>query len=81
MTLSIRPVRLNKSIYLRVPNDIADLIDIGDQTGVTLGVEQLRDRYLLVYTVQKLITAPQIESHPPRTKSIMSGPGHVRIGE
>jgi hypothetical protein len=53
VTLSIRPVRLNKSIYLRVPNDIADLIEIDHQAGVTLSFEEQEGRFLLIYSVQK----------------------------
>jgi hypothetical protein len=62
VTLSIRPVRLNRSIYLRVPNDIADLIEIGDRAGVTLTFEEHADRFLLVYSVQKETVAPHLTS-------------------
>ena len=65
MTLSIRPVRLNKSIYLRVPNDIADLIEIGHQPGVTLTFEEQPDRFLLVYSVQKETVAPRLTVPQP----------------
>jgi len=60
VTLSIRPVRLNRSIYLRVPNDIADLIEIDHQAGVTLAFEEQADRFLLIYSVQKETVAPHL---------------------
>jgi len=53
MTLSIRPVRLNKSVYFRVPNDIADLIGLEDDSQVTLTLEERNDRHLLMYCVLK----------------------------
>ena len=59
MPLSIQPVRLNKSIYLRVPNDLADLIEINHQTRVTMNFEEMQDRFLLIYSVQKqTVTVP-----------------------
>jgi len=53
MTLSIRPVRLKRSIYFRVPNDIVDLINLEDNSQVTLTLEEKDDRHLLVYSVLK----------------------------
>ena len=79
MTLSIRPVRLNKSIYLRVPNDIADLIEIDHQAGVTLGFEEQGDRFLLVYAVQKLVASPLVSSQASHAKPIASRPTHGRV--
>jgi len=53
LTLSIRPVRLKRSIYFRVPNDIVDLISLEDNAQVTLTLEERNDRHLLVYSVLK----------------------------
>ena len=53
MTLSIRPVRLKRSVYFRVPNDIVDLISLEDDSNVTLALEEKNDRHLLVYSVIK----------------------------
>ena len=53
MTLSIRPIRLKKSVYFRVPNDIVDLISLEDNAQVTLTLEEKNDRHLLVYSVLK----------------------------
>jgi len=65
MTLSIRPVRLKKSVYFRVPNDIADLINLEDDSQVTLTLEEKEDRHLLVYSVLKAqpIGHPQSEAY------------------
>ena len=53
MALKIRPVRLNKSIYVRVPNDIADLIGVDGQTDVTLRLQDAEDEFFLIYAVRK----------------------------
>lgn len=53
MTLRIKPVRLNKSIYFRVPNDIADLLSIDQLTEVTLSLEDGSDNFLLIYSIRK----------------------------
>jgi antitoxin component of MazEF toxin-antitoxin module len=53
MTLSIRPIRLKRSVYFRVPNDIVDLISLEDNSQVTLTLEEKNDRHLLVYSVLK----------------------------
>jgi antitoxin component of MazEF toxin-antitoxin module len=84
MTLRIKPVRLNKSIYFRVPNDIADLLGIDQMTEVTLTLEHSSDNSLLIYSVKK---SPQddlenvyrrvkergeISAAPPRTQTPLS---------
>jgi len=53
LTLSIRPIRLKRSVYFRVPNDIVDLIGLEDDSQVILTLEEKSDRYLLVYSVFK----------------------------
>lgn len=53
MTLRIRPVKLKQSIYVRVPNDIADLIGIGPNTEVTLNLQDETEQFLLIYSVRK----------------------------
>ena len=67
MTLSIRPIRLKRSIYFRVPNDIVDLIGLEDDSKVTLTLEEKKDRHLLVYSVLKknqFATDPDPEVYP-----------------
>ena len=53
MTLLIRPVRLKKSVYFRVPSDIVDLIGLEDDSQVALTLEEKDDRHLLIYSVIK----------------------------
>jgi hypothetical protein len=53
LALKIRPVRLNKSIYVRVPNDIADLIGIDGQADVTLKLEDTGEEFFLIYVIRK----------------------------
>ena len=53
MALKIRPVRLNKSIYVRIPNDIADLIGIDGQADVTLRLQDAGDEFFLIYAIRK----------------------------
>ncbi len=57
MALKIRPVKLNKSIYVRVPNDIADLIGIGVEADVTLRLQDAGDEFLLTYAIRKVVPA------------------------
>jgi len=53
LTLEIRPVRLNKSVYFRVPSDIVDLIGLENDARVTLTIDERDDRHLLIYSVLK----------------------------
>ena len=46
-------MKLKQSIYLRVPNDIADLIEIDPETEITMRIDEQDERYLLVYAVKK----------------------------
>lgn len=53
MPLLIRPVKMNKSIYVRVPNDIADLIGIDRLAELTLNIVDRGDEFLLIYSGRK----------------------------
>lgn len=71
MTLSIRrPIRLKRSVYFRVPNDIVHLINLDETSQVTLSLEQQSDRHLLVYFVLKNMPDPRrppssgLHNHP-----------------
>ena len=46
-------MRLNKSVYFRVPSDIVDLIGLENDSQVSLTIEEEDDRHLLVYSVLK----------------------------
>ena len=58
LTLKIRPVRLNRSIYVRVPNDIADLIGIDGEADVTLRLQNTGEEFFLIYAVRKPRSKP-----------------------
>ena len=53
MTLTVRPVKLKQSVYLRVPIGIADLIGIDPDAEVALNLKEQDDQFLLIYTVRK----------------------------
>jgi len=53
LTLKIKPVKLKQSVYIRVPNDIADLIGIDSDSLVTLNLEERQEKFLLIYSMTK----------------------------
>jgi hypothetical protein len=53
MTLKIKPVMLNKSVYVRVPNDIADLVGIDKDAELELTLETGGNEVSLVYSVKR----------------------------
>jgi len=53
MTLKIKPVMLNKSIYVRIPNDIVDLIGIDKDAELELTLETSGNDVSLVYSVKR----------------------------
>jgi len=53
LTLKIRPVMLGHSIYVRVPNDIADLIEVNPEANFTLRLEERQEEFQLIYSVAK----------------------------
>ncbi len=59
LALKIRPVRLNRSIYVRVPNDIADLIGIDGEADVTLRLQNTEEEFFLIYAVRKPGSKPK----------------------
>ena len=74
MPLRIRPVKLKQSIYLRVPNDIADLIEIDPEAEITMHFDEQDEHYLLVYAVKKS------HSHlkPRGSASLSHGPRRLK---
>ena len=64
MPLRIKPVKLNKSIYIRVPNDIADLIGIDGLAELTLNIVDRGDEFYLVYSGRK----PHVNLSPDQEK-------------
>ena len=55
MALKIKPVKLNRSIYVRVPNDIADLIGIDGEADITLRVQDSPEEFFLIYSIHKTL--------------------------
>ena len=53
LTLTVKPVKLRRSIYIRVPNDIADLIGVSPEANFTLKLVDAGEQYLLIYSVTK----------------------------
>lgn len=53
LALKIKPVKLRQSVYVRIPNDIADLIGIDSNAEITLNLHEQADKFLLTYSVSK----------------------------
>jgi hypothetical protein len=53
LPLRIRPVKLKQSVYLRVPVNIAGLVEIDPNSQATLHVKEQEERFLLIYSVEK----------------------------
>jgi len=59
MPLLIRPVKMNKSIYVRVPNDIAHIIGLDNQVEVSFSFEDIGNELRLIYSLNKSKLANQ----------------------
>jgi len=89
MPLLIRPVKMNKSIYVRVPNDIAHIIGLDNQVEVSFSFEDFGDELRLIYSLDKsrnhqqpvnnstVHVSPVVDSGPPSQTLRM----HERRGE
>ena len=53
MPLLIRPVKMNKSIYVRVHNDIAHIIGLDNQVEVSFSFEDIGNELRLIYSLNK----------------------------
>ncbi len=65
MALLIRPVKMNKSIYVRVPNDIAHIIGLDNQNEVSFGFEDVGGEFRLIYSLTKPSTNTQDQQLNP----------------
>jgi hypothetical protein len=72
MALKIKPVRLNRSIYVRVPNDIADLIGIDGETDITLKFQDAGEESFLIYSIRK--KGPIVIKLPERAQPVQQDP-------
>jgi hypothetical protein len=68
---------MNKSIYVRVPNDIAHIIGLDNQVEVSFSFEDLGNELRLIYSLDKskpnhetaVNTASAVDANPVVTKS------------
>jgi hypothetical protein len=70
MPLKIKPVRLNRSIYVRVPNDIADLIGIDGEADITLRFQDAGEEFSLIYSIRKRL--PLVVNLPEQAQAAQS---------
>jgi len=63
LTLKIKPVKLNKSIYVRVPNDIADLIGLDQLAELIFNLEDNGDEFSLIYSAKKKSSGQSVDSN------------------
>jgi len=64
MPLLIRPVKMNKSIYVRVPNDIAHIIGLDNQVEVSFSFEDNANQLRLIYSLNKSTPEQQLVDRP-----------------
>jgi len=64
MPLLIRPVKMNKSIYVRVPNDIAHIIGLDNQVEVSFSFEDNANQLRLIYSLNKSTLKQRYVDHP-----------------
>ena len=90
MPLLIRPVKMNKSIYVRVPNDIAHIIGLDNRVEVSFSFEDIGNELRLIYSLNKSTNEHQQPENNPTVHAkpmIGSGPSsqgleiHERRGE
>ena len=75
MPLLIRPVKMNKSIYVRVPNDIAHIIGLDNQVEVSFSFEDNNNQLRLIYSLNKSKPEPRPVNNPAAiTKVMMATP-------
>jgi hypothetical protein len=83
MPLLIRPVKMNKSIYVRVPNDIAHIIGLDNQVEVSFSFEDIGDQLRLIYSLNKSTDEHQQPENNPTVQAkpmIGSGPSRQGLG-
>jgi len=72
MPLLIRPVKMNKSIYVRVPNDIAHIIGLDNQVEVSFSFEDIGEELRLIYSLNKSTNKHQEPvNNPPASATSM----------
>jgi len=64
MTLVIKPVRLNTSVYIRVPSGLVDLIGLLTKDEFNLTLQETNREYRLIYTIPKHETVQDQKINP-----------------
>jgi len=77
MPLLIRPVKMNKSIYVRVPNDIAHIIGLDNQVEVSFSFEDNDSQLRLIYSLDK--SRPKQEDNPSVESKTPVAPDSIQI--
>ena len=70
MPLLIRPVKMNKSIYVRVPNDIAHIIGLDNQVEVSFSFEDIGSELRLIYSLDKSRPTHEKQVKPPSAANV-----------
>jgi len=52
MTITVRPTRIKQSLYLLIPKNIVDLIDVNNKTKFSLKIKQNGKKRVLEYQTQ-----------------------------
>ena len=52
MSIKMEPTKIKQSIYLLVPKNIADLIEIDKNTIVSLSIKKSQNKNILEYTLE-----------------------------
>ena len=52
MTITLEPIRIKETLYLRIPKDIADMTDIQENTKFSLKITMNGTRHILEYQIE-----------------------------
>ena len=56
MTIKLAPTKIKKSLYLLVPKNIADLVEIDKKTMVSLSIKKIQNENILEYKFENTVT-------------------------
>jgi hypothetical protein len=56
MTIKLAPTKIKKSLYLLVPKNIADLVEIDKKTMVSLSIKKIQNENILEYKFENSVT-------------------------
>ena len=52
MSIKMEPTKIKQSVYLLVPKNIADLVEIDKNTIVSLSIKKSQNKNILEYTLE-----------------------------